>query len=179
MFPLNFIWRGKIVGQISRRKIDWAPDKSLVQKMSSDWLIKAGNQISERRHIWVNNERFPNTMSKQLKLITSWCPQRSNVLLQNLRKRDDLNSAKYFTPKNKCADVYKAQFSNLNLNFTLKTVLLSNAILSFFSWRGLYFHPSKDCCSKTPSSTSFDICSNFGQIFCTKVIHFFCGKYGT
>ena len=132
MFPLNFIWRGKIVGQISRRKIDWAPDKSLVQKMSSDWLIKAGNQISERRHIWVNNERFPNTMSKQLKLITSWCPQRSNVLLQNLRKRDDLNSSKYFTQKKQVRRCLQSTIFKLKLKFHLEDSLVEQRYFELF-----------------------------------------------
>ena len=44
-------------------------------------------------------------------------------------KRDNLNSVKYFTPKNWRADICRTQFLPSNLIFTLKTVLLSNAIL--------------------------------------------------
>ena len=43
----------------------------------------------------------------------------------------------------------------LNLYFTMKTVSLSNAILSFFSWHSLYFHPENDRCSTRPSSPFF------------------------
>ena len=60
----------------------------------------------------------------------------------------------------------------LNLYFTMKTVSLSNAILSFFSWHSLYFHPENDRCSTRPSSPFFFIYCNFGQIFCTEVIQF-------
>ena len=84
-----------------------------------------------------------------------------------------MNSVKYFTPKNWCADICKAQFLPSNLNFTLKTVLLSNAISSFFSRHDLYFHPAKDCRSTRPYSPFFYIYCYFGQIFCTEVIQFF------
>ena len=55
----------------------------------------------------------------------------------------------------------------------MKTVLLSNAISSFFSRHDLYFHPAKDCRSTRPYSPFFYIYCYFGQIFCTEVIQFF------
>ena len=55
----------------------------------------------------------------------------------------------------------------------MKTVSFSIAILSFFSRHGQYFHPTKDQPRTRPSSTFLYICCNFGQIFCTNVIHFF------
>ena len=90
-----------------------------------------------------------------------------------------MNSVKYFTPKNWCADICKTQFLPSNLNFTLKTVLLSNAISSFFSRHGLYFHPTKDCRSTRPYSPFFNIYCYFGQIFCTEVIQFFLKSWDT
>ena len=54
-----------------------------------------------------------------------------------------MNSVKYFTPKNWCADICKAQFLPSNLSFTLKTFLLSNAISSFFSSAWSIFSPYK------------------------------------
>ena len=55
----------------------------------------------------------------------------------------------------------------------MKTASFSIAILSFFSRHGQYFHPTKDQPRTRPSSTFLYICCNFGQIFCTNVIHFF------
>ena len=43
-----------------------------------------------------------------------------------------MNYVKFFIPKNWCADICKSHFLLSSLNFTLKTVLLSNAISSFF-----------------------------------------------
>ena len=54
----------------------------------------------------------------------------------------------------------------------MKPASLSNAILSFFSWHGLYLYPTKYCCSTKPASPFLYICCNFGQIFCTNVIYF-------
>ena len=95
------------------------------------------------------------------------------ISLQNVRKKGRVELCQIFHPKNWCADICKAQFLPSNLNFTLKTVLLSNAISSFFSRHGLYFHPTKDCRSTRPYSPFFNIYCYFGQIFCTEVIQLF------
>ena len=55
----------------------------------------------------------------------------------------------------------------------MKGASFSIAILSFFSRHGQYFHPTKDQPRTRPPSTFLYICCNFGQIFCTNVIHFF------
>ena len=55
----------------------------------------------------------------------------------------------------------------------MKGASFNDAILSFFSRHGQYFHPTKDQPRTRPSSTFLYICCNFGQIFCTNVIHFF------
>ena len=55
----------------------------------------------------------------------------------------------------------------------MKTVLLSNAISSFFSRHDLYFHSKQDCRSTRLYSPFFYIYCYFGQIFCTEVIQFF------
>ena len=67
----------------------------------------------------------------------------------------------------------KHNFQTSNFNFTMKSASFNNAILSFFSWHGLYFHPSKDRPRTRPTSPFLYICSNFGNIFCTNVIQFF------
>ena len=78
-----------------------------------------------------------------------------SILLQNIRKKGRVEFCQIFHPRNGCTDICKTQFSTLNLNFTLKSVSLSNAILSFFSRHGPYFHPTKDRCSTSPSSPFF------------------------
>ena len=60
-----------------------------------------------------------------------------------------------FDPNLWSTDICKTQISTINLNFTLKSVSLSNAILSFFSRHGPYFHPTKDRCSTSPTSPFF------------------------
>ena len=67
----------------------------------------------------------------------------------------------------------------LNLYFTMKTVSLSNAILSFFSWHSLYFHPEKDHCSTKPYSPVFYIHFNLVKFSALTSSNFFCWKYGT
>ena len=66
-----------------------------------------------------------------------------------------LLNVEIFDPNLWSTDICKTQISTLNLNFTLKSVSLSNAILSFFSRHGPYFHPTKDRCSTSPTSPFF------------------------
>ena len=82
---------------------------------------------------------------------------------------------KYFTQKNWRADICKTQFLPSNLNFTLKTVLLSNAILSFFFLAWSLFSSFKRSLLNEAVFNLFYIFCNFGPIFCTKVILFFSG----
>ena len=84
-----------------------------------------------------------------------------------------MNSIKYFTQVTGAQIFAKHNFQPSNLNFTMKSGSVSNAILSFFSQHGLYFYPTKDRCLLRPTSTLLYICCNFGQIFCTNVIQFF------
>ena len=55
----------------------------------------------------------------------------------------------------------------------MKGASFNDAILSFFSRHGQYFHPTKDQPRTRPPSPFLYICCNFGQIFCTNVIQFF------
>ena len=84
-----------------------------------------------------------------------------------------MNTFKYFTQVTGAQIFAKDQFQLSNLDFTMKPASLSNAILSFFSWHGLYLYPTKDRCATRPASPFLYICCNFGQIFCTNVIQFF------
>ena len=84
-----------------------------------------------------------------------------------------MNSVKYFTQVTGAQIFAKHNFQPSNLNFTMKSGSVSNAILSFFSQHGLYFYPTKDRCLLSPTSTFLYICCNFGQIFCTNLIQFF------
>ena len=84
-----------------------------------------------------------------------------------------MNSVKYLTQVTGAQIFAKHNFQPSNLNFTMKSGSVSNAILSFFSQHGLYFYPTKDRCLLRPTSTFLYICCNFGQIFCTNVIQFF------
>ena len=84
-----------------------------------------------------------------------------------------LECCKYLTQVTGAHIFAKQYLHFLNLNFTMKTASFSIAILSFFSRHGQYFHPTKDQPRTRPPSTFLYICCNFGQIFCTNVIHFF------
>ena len=84
-----------------------------------------------------------------------------------------------FDPNLWSTDICKTQISTLNLNFTLKTVSLSNAILSFFSRHGPYFHPTKDRCSTSPSSPFFTFVVILVIFAALKSSIFFSGKFGT
>ena len=84
-----------------------------------------------------------------------------------------MNSVKYFTQVTGAQIFVKHQFQPSNFNFTMKPASFNNAILSFFSQNGLYFHPTKDRPRMRPTSPFLYICSNFGNIFCTNVIQFF------
>ena len=86
---------------------------------------------------------------------------------------DELNSIKYFIQVTGAQIFAKHNLQLSNLNLTMKSGSVSNAILSFISQHGLYFYPTKDRCSLRPTSTLLYICCNFGQIFCTNVIQFF------
>ena len=89
-------------------------------------------------------------------------------------KGDELNSIKYFTQVTGAQIFAKHNFQPSNLNLTMKSGSVSNAILSFFSQHGLYFYPTKDRCLLRLTSTLLYICCNFGQIFWTSnVIQFF------
>ena len=96
-----------------------------------------------------------------------------NFTAKYKKKRDELNSFKYFTQETGAQIFAKHNFQPSNLNFTMKSDSSNNAILSFFSQRGLYFYPTKDRCLTSPTSTLLYICCNFGQIFCTNLIQIF------
>ena len=72
-----------------------------------------------------------------------------------------------------CTDICKTIFETLKHQFHHEAGLVQHRYFELFSRHGQYFHPTKDQPRTRPSSHFLYICCNFGQIFCTNVIHFF------
>ena len=106
--------------------------------------------------------------------------QNEHFSINSMRKKGRVEGVKYFTQITGAQIFAKHQFQLSNLDFTMKSASLSNAILSFFSRHGLYFYPTKDRCSTRPTSTFFVRL----LLFWSNFLHqrppiFFCAKYGS
>ena len=115
-------------------------------------------------------------MSKNLSKILS--KNLTNICLKFFQKKSVKKSVQKFCqifhPK-KLARRYLQSTLPSNLDFTLKTVLLSNAILSFFLCM-IYIFILQKIVAQQGCLYPFYNCLNFGQIFCTVIIHFFLWK---
>ena len=112
-----------------------------------------------------------SSLSLKAEMIKFWFPFQFHCKMKEKKGRDVFFQIVY--PRNWCADICNADFLPSNLNFILKTVLLSNAILSFFLGMVYIFILQKIIAQRGRIHPFFYICCDFSQIFCTEVIQFF------